>query len=149
MFPTARRAARQTSVSSAKLDIKSARVDASQLVSDVTLIINQKTMRFWYILVIFFEELPKGTSFLARVGEVSGVVCEYKVWPIFCHCNFCFVSIIMLWPWYVENIYRQTYHIRRKLLGNIIADHADVAGASPVGAAPTMSSFSTQHVASI
>ena len=39
--------------------------------------------------------------------------------------------------------YRQTSNIKSTLLGNIIADHSDVVGASPVGAAPTTSSFST------
>ena len=39
--------------------------------------------------------------------------------------------------------YRQNSYIRRTLAGNKIADHADVVGASPVGAAPTTSSFST------
>ena len=33
--------------------------------------------------------------------------------------------------------------IRRTLVGIKIADHSDVVGASPVGAAPTTSSFST------
>ena len=37
--------------------------------------------------------------------------------------------------------YRQ--NIRRTLVGNKIVDHSDVVGASPVGAAPTTSSFST------
>ena len=37
----------------------------------------------------------------------------------------------------------KSLNIRRTLLGNIIADHSDVVGASPVGAAPTTSSFST------
>ena len=35
--------------------------------------------------------------------------------------------------------YRQTPNLN----GNKIADHSDVVGASPVGAAPTTSSFST------
>ena len=39
--------------------------------------------------------------------------------------------------------YRQISNIRRTLVGNIIVDHLDVVGASPVGAAPTTSSFST------
>ena len=39
--------------------------------------------------------------------------------------------------------YRQTFNIKRALVGNKIVDHSDVAGASPVGAAPTTSSFST------
>ena len=39
--------------------------------------------------------------------------------------------------------YRQVSNIRRTLVGNMIVDHSDVVGASPVGAAPTTSSFST------
>ena len=41
-----------------------------------------------------------------------------------------------------ENTYRQVSNIRRAL-GNTIVDHSDVVGASPVGAAPTTSLFST------
>ena len=44
--------------------------------------------------------------------------------------------------------YRQVSNIRRTLAGNTIVDHSDVVGASPVGAAPTTSSFSTQHMSS-
>ena len=40
-------------------------------------------------------------------------------------------------------IYRHVSNIRRTLIGNKIVDHSDVVGASPVGAAPTTSSFST------
>ena len=43
---------------------------------------------------------------------------------------------------YSEN-YRQVSNIRHTLLGNKTVDHSDVVGASPVGAAPTTSSFST------
>ena len=39
--------------------------------------------------------------------------------------------------------YRKTSNIRRTLVGNKIVDHSNVVGASPVGAAPTTSSFST------
>ena len=39
--------------------------------------------------------------------------------------------------------YRKTTNIRRTLEGNKIVDHSDVVGASPVGAAPTPSLFST------
>ena len=38
--------------------------------------------------------------------------------------------------------YRQVSNIR-PTLGNKTVDHSDVVGASPVGAAPTTSSFST------
>ena len=40
-------------------------------------------------------------------------------------------------------MYRQVSNIRRALVGNKTVDHSDVIGASPVGAAPTTSSFST------
>ena len=46
-------------------------------------------------------------------------------------------------------VHRQVYNIRRTLVGNEIDDHSDVVGASPVGAAPTTSSFSTLHQASL
>ena len=39
--------------------------------------------------------------------------------------------------------YRQVSNISRTLVGNQIVGHSDVVGASPVGAAPTTSSFST------
>ena len=39
--------------------------------------------------------------------------------------------------------YRQVSNIRRTLISNKTVDHSDVVGASPVGAAPTTSSFST------
>ena len=39
--------------------------------------------------------------------------------------------------------YRKVSYIRRTVVGNKIVDHSDVVGASPVGAAPTTSSFST------
>ena len=48
---------------------------------------------------------------------------------------------------YLNNLplymYRQVSNIRRTLEGNKTVDHSDVVGASPVGAAPTTSSFST------
>ena len=45
--------------------------------------------------------------------------------------------------------YRKTSSISRTSVGNKMVDHSDVVGASPVGAAPTTSSFSTQHMASM
>ena len=39
--------------------------------------------------------------------------------------------------------YRQTSNINHTLLGNKMVHHSDIIGASPVGAAPTKSSFST------
>ena len=45
--------------------------------------------------------------------------------------------------------YRKIPDIRRTFVANKIVDHSDIVGASPVGAAPTTSSFSTEHVASV
>ena len=45
-------------------------------------------------------------------------------------------------------LYRKTSNISCTLVGNKIVDHSDVVGASPVGAAPTTSSFSIRHLAS-
>ena len=44
--------------------------------------------------------------------------------------------------WTVEE-YRQVSNISRTFAGYKIVDHSDVVEASPVGAAPTTSSFST------
>ena len=46
-------------------------------------------------------------------------------------------------PQWISQDYRKISNIRRTLVGNKIVDHSDVVGASPVGAAPTTSSFST------
>ena len=42
-----------------------------------------------------------------------------------------------------QKTYHETSHIKHTFVGNIIVDHSDVVGASPVGAAPSTSSFST------
>ena len=44
---------------------------------------------------------------------------------------------------FTNRYYRKTSNISRTLVGNEIVDNSDVVGASPVGAAPTTSSFST------
>ena len=49
----------------------------------------------------------------------------------------------ILWHTSTGSDYRKVSNIRRTLLGNKIVDHSDVVGASPAGAAPTTSSFST------
>ena len=42
----------------------------------------------------------------------------------------------------IGHTYRKTSTISRTLVGNKIVDNSDAVGASPVGAAPTTSSFS-------
>ena len=48
-----------------------------------------------------------------------------------------------IWSKKIDINYRKTSNISRTLVGNKIVDNSDVVGASPVGAAPTTSSFST------
>ena len=51
---------------------------------------------------------------------------------------------MLIMPVYMwQNTYRETSNISRTLVVNEIVDNSDVVGASPVGAAPTTSSFST------
>ena len=50
----------------------------------------------------------------------------------------------ILFQWLCVKLqYRKTSNISRTLVGNKIVDNSDVVGASPAGAAPTTSSFST------
>ena len=48
---------------------------------------------------------------------------------------------------FIKSVQTRTYHktsnVSRALVGNEIVGHSDVVGASPDGAAPTTSSFST------
>ena len=50
------------------------------------------------------------------------------------------IDLFVIWN---SVYYRKTSTISRTLVGNKIVDNSDVVGASPVGAAPTTSSFST------
>ena len=63
--------------------------------------------------------------------------------PLWRHCN------DLVWEHdTADSFYRKISNIRRTLLENKIVDHSDEVGASPVGAAPTTSSFSTWFLAS-
>ena len=54
-----------------------------------------------------------------------------------------------LFPVCVQSKLPQNCNISHTLVGNKIVDYSDVVGASPVAAAPTASSFSSQHLASM
>ena len=61
-------------------------------------------------------------------------------------------TMCLFWGWttiHTDYIYCQTSNISPTLAGNKIVNHSDVVGASPVGAAPTASSFFTKHLASM
>ena len=81
-------------------------------------------------------------KYFKYLGNVSaGKIIEYT--------NILFSKIYSAWQKLRFSIptnhqtYRQVSNIRRTLVGNKIVDHSDVVGASPVGTAPTTSSFST------
>ena len=62
---------------------------------------------------------------------------------------FLYAIVKSKWDDVLELNYRQTSNSSHTLVGNKIVDHSDEVGASPLGAAPTTSSFSTQRLASI
>ena len=60
-------------------------------------------------------------------------------------CDYLYACWLSAAAWYhtgTFQTYRQVSNVSRTLVGNYIVDHSDVVGASPVGAAPTTSSFS-------
>ena len=78
-----------------------------------------------------------------NVVEITGILHEYEITEK--------VKVIIednVANMTVDKAYRKTSNIRRTLVGNKIVDHSDEVGASPLGAAPTTSSFSTWHLAS-
>ena len=42
---------------------------------------------------------------------------------------------------WIASTYRKIFYIKHTSVGNKIVDHSDVVGATPIGAAPTTSSF--------
>ena len=78
----------------------------------------------------------KGPGFQRHEGPdlIRRFLSEYK---LLMTSNKGSISFIIFKP------YRKTSNISRTLAGNKIVDNSDVVGASPVGAAPTTSSFST------
>ena len=70
-----------------------------------------------------------------RYYKISSLCLTYDVWSVKRH--------LKVHKETVKHIYRKTSNISRTLVGNKIVDNSDVVGASPVGAAPTTSSFST------
>ena len=91
---------------------------------------------WWHHHAIFakdtLESLPAW-----RLMTMDKVICDIVL------CNGSLTAVLSE-CWARNNvIYRQTYNISRTLVGSMIVDHSDVVGASPVGAAPTTSSFST------
>ena len=83
---------------------------------------------------------PSNVVTSLALGQPPQQVVEVLLIIVFCIC----VTGIVAGPrWCGYLNYRQVSNIRQTWVGIEIVDHSDVVGASPVGAAPTTSSFST------
>ena len=80
-----------------------------------------------------------GVSFVDLASDWYSASVPVIIYVIPCNIRLCYNGSWL----YLVHHYRQTSDIRCIFVGNIIVDHSDVIGASPVGAAPTTSSFST------
>ena len=81
-------------------------------------------------------------TFLSTYG------CLYRYFHFESHLWIIFWEVSALWYFYVfwPKLLKKTHqisNIRYSLVDNKTVDHSDVVGASPVGVAPTTSSFST------
>ena len=128
--------------------------------------------KLWQLLHIFVSNLVQTSTFMITYGPIYSR--RAKAEWCFCRAHFCgqwisdvvwsigapqqWTTIRILYltsksfkfriTFVLKSTYRKTFNISRTLVGNKIVDHSDVLGASPVGAAPTTSSFSTWHLAS-
>ena len=105
--------------------------------------------KFWHLTLLFLFQRTEGhvRAVHANDPEILCICCghcadepdaqhELAVQ----HRIQCQVSIT---PSMMSHYYRKTSSISRTFVGNETVDNSDVVGASPVGAAPTTSSFST------
>ena len=70
-------------------------------------------------------------------------VIKFSMFGGLCELNFYKTGPIVTGLEHGKRAYRQVSNISGTLVGNKIVDHSNVVGTSPVGAAPTTSSFST------
>ena len=81
-----------------------------------------------------------------KIEMIKWVCFNWEFMVVLTHwvLNLSMINVMSLFCCIPQNmIYRKTSNISRTLVGNKIVDNSDVVGASPVGAAPTTSSFST------
>ena len=86
----------------------------------------------WYVIS---SEVYVMCSCWCLVGMLRPCIPEF-------HGNKTDLLMYLFVEFYFWYMYCETYNISHTLVGNEIVDHSDVVGASPVGAAPTTSSFS-------
>ena len=100
-----------------------------------------------YIDVVLSLSILMGNNGAARVSHNAGVLVVLvpsRIKTSLGPSRFRHLTIQSWQKYHVtETNYRKTSNISRTLVGNKIVDNSDVVGASPVGAAPTTSSFST------
>ena len=96
-------------------------------------------MEYW----IFNIKLTRPYVCLSVHLSVHLSVCLLQNWSHTCWCTYYTWSGQQQPEHWPRKEYRQTSNISCTLTGNKIVDHSDVVEASPVGAAPTTSSFST------
>ena len=100
-----------------------------------------------HVVIVFFQEttdkIKEGYASVKQYGNGESFMLWIKNIYIWMNLH---VFILIIWLFILprtKNVYRQTSNIRGTLDGYKIVDHSDVVGASPIGAAPTVSSFST------
>ena len=96
-------------------------------------ILNKITEEWFYFHAIICYILNKITLIGQSKRDITPVLLQWNMFP-------------NSHSW---RYYPQTSNISDTSVGNKIVDHSDAVGASPVGAAPTTSSLSPQHLASM
>ena len=97
------------------------------------------------------QKAPHSSPWPASYG-VSSVNILEKIERVITapHCIWdCYTCYSGIPNQFIGTNYCQISNIRRTLVGNKMVDDSGVVGASPLGAAPTTSSFSTKHLVSI
>ena len=84
----------------------------------------------------------KNTTYMQKNLDLEEVSWGQSVQKVIEFCKFFSSIAYKAYNWLIMKCTVKS-HISRTLVGNEIVDHSDVVGASPVGAAPTTSSFST------
>ena len=103
----------------------------------------------------YYRSPSKNSDVKPRISHCDSQNLQYKTHPEFwpSHRQIFKTSLYYKTRLILETRrYHQTSNKSCTLLGNIIVDHSDVVhviGAMPLGAAPTTSSFSTEHLASM
>ena len=104
------------------------------------------TTRLLIQFSIFIMSIPRGSGlaeFMGCIDNKRWLVAHKKQILDFPFLPKATQKTPRRWSFAQYRHYRQTSNISRNLVGNKSVDHPDVIGASPVGAAPTTSSFST------